>query len=359
MIVICEDCGKKYSVNPARIKGDTARVRCRACDHLMVITKPSEAGTSSDEDLRATGIVANAGMKAADPLLSAAVGGPSPGREAAADEVKGGGKEKRKSGLLLFGGLKTSTYLLLNFVVFIVTLSVILALVYLRNVPPMLRSEAALRVEAISRTLAASVRQPILLRNYLQVNQLAEGSAKLPGVAYVAILNAKGGVIAGIFGNPGRFDNEFALKIKNTGFPADLAARNRLAAKEQSKAQTFAVGGQGVQDVAVALPDGGGEVHVGLFTDDIDRLAQQSLYPMLIILGLMTLAGLLSFALLARGIARPIKQLTDIAHRISMGEVTLAIGVRGSHEINDLAASLERLRLSVRLALERLQGRKG
>ncbi|OQX10530.1 MAG: hypothetical protein BWK76_20610 [Desulfobulbaceae bacterium A2] len=359
MIVICEDCGKKYSVNPARIKGATARVRCRACDHLMIITKPAGDGVAAADEFGASGVPSVSNVMAAAAAESQAASGPSPGREAAADEVAGGGKEKRKSGLLVIGGLKTSTYLLLNFVVFILTLAVILALVYLRNVPPMLRSEAALRVEAISQTLAASVRQPILLRNYLQVNQLAEGSSKLPGVAYVAILNAKGGVIAGIFGNPARFDNEFALKIKNTGFPAELAARNRLSAKDKSKAQSFTVGGQGVQDVAVALPDGGGEVHVGLFIDDIDRLAQQSLYPMLIILGLMTLAGLLSFTLLARGIVQPIRQLTDIAHRISVGEVNLAVAVRGSHEINDLAASLERLRLSIRLALERLQGGRG
>ncbi|CAB1076459.1 hypothetical protein D1AOALGA4SA_4255 [Olavius algarvensis Delta 1 endosymbiont] len=49
MIVICEDCGKKYRIDPARIKGKAASFNCRVCDHLILVKKeksiPSEAAT--------------------------------------------------------------------------------------------------------------------------------------------------------------------------------------------------------------------------------------------------------------------------------------------------------------------------
>jgi len=40
MIVICEECGKKYDIAPERIKGDRARFKCKACNHLITVTKP-------------------------------------------------------------------------------------------------------------------------------------------------------------------------------------------------------------------------------------------------------------------------------------------------------------------------------
>ncbi len=40
MIVICEECGKKYRIDPAKIKGKVAGFKCRACAHLIVVSKP-------------------------------------------------------------------------------------------------------------------------------------------------------------------------------------------------------------------------------------------------------------------------------------------------------------------------------
>ena len=40
MIVICEECGKKYRIDPAKIKGKAASFQCRACEHLIVVSKP-------------------------------------------------------------------------------------------------------------------------------------------------------------------------------------------------------------------------------------------------------------------------------------------------------------------------------
>jgi HAMP domain-containing protein/DNA-directed RNA polymerase subunit RPC12/RpoP len=39
VIVICEECGKKYSVVPSRIRGSAAGFTCRRCGHRIVVAK--------------------------------------------------------------------------------------------------------------------------------------------------------------------------------------------------------------------------------------------------------------------------------------------------------------------------------
>ena len=40
MIVICEECGKKYRIDPLKIKGKAASFKCRVCTHVIMVTKP-------------------------------------------------------------------------------------------------------------------------------------------------------------------------------------------------------------------------------------------------------------------------------------------------------------------------------
>jgi methyl-accepting chemotaxis protein len=40
MDISCDACGKKYRVDETKMKGEMARVKCKACNNLMVVTKP-------------------------------------------------------------------------------------------------------------------------------------------------------------------------------------------------------------------------------------------------------------------------------------------------------------------------------
>ncbi len=44
MIVICEECGKKYRIDPEKIKGEKARFKCRACSHMITVEKKATFG---------------------------------------------------------------------------------------------------------------------------------------------------------------------------------------------------------------------------------------------------------------------------------------------------------------------------
>jgi HAMP domain-containing protein len=59
MIVICEECGKKYRIDPAKIKGMAASFKCRVCAHLIMVSKaqsppPEPAAPKPAAEPRAT-----------------------------------------------------------------------------------------------------------------------------------------------------------------------------------------------------------------------------------------------------------------------------------------------------------------
>ena len=39
LLVICEECAKKYKVDPGGIKGEQARFTCQKCGHSIVVRK--------------------------------------------------------------------------------------------------------------------------------------------------------------------------------------------------------------------------------------------------------------------------------------------------------------------------------
>ena len=60
----------------------------------------------------------------------------------------------------------------------------------------------------------------------------------------------------------------------------------------------------------------------------------------------------------ARSVIKPILQLAEVADRISMGELETPVEVKAKGEVALLADSIERMRISVKAAIERLQKRK-
>ncbi len=60
MLVICEDCAKKYNIDESRIKGEKAKFTCMECGHIIVVEKPKavepapETNPMTDEEVMAT-----------------------------------------------------------------------------------------------------------------------------------------------------------------------------------------------------------------------------------------------------------------------------------------------------------------
>jgi methyl-accepting chemotaxis protein len=77
----------------------------------------------------------------------------------------------------------------------------------------------------------------------------------------------------------------------------------------------------------------------------------------IVILGaLLIMIGVISYY--SRSVIRPILYLSEVADKISMGELDARIEVKAKGEVRVLAESIERMQTSVKAAIERLQRRK-
>ncbi len=47
--IICDKCGKKYKVDETKIKGDSARLKCKGCDNVLTVTKEASAAVKTPE----------------------------------------------------------------------------------------------------------------------------------------------------------------------------------------------------------------------------------------------------------------------------------------------------------------------
>ncbi len=343
MLVICEDCAKKYNIDEMKIKGESARFSCRECGHIIVVKKPSENISAANENQVVKEPEVKSGFAGGGSRESNQV--PSP-PASAATATSGGGK-----------GWPISAYLLLTLVTGFFVISGTFSYLYLKYIPEIINQQIELRTIAISKSFAGVIQKPLLVRNYLQVNKEAQRTSALPGVAYAAVTNKRGIVIAGFFSDLNKFDRQFVMEVKKKGFPKTIINANALPAGMKEKSKQISVGGQRVFDHVIALPNEEGEVHVAVYVSEIDDAIRNVLLSPLTLslVGGVLFIGFVIFLLLTRSITKPTRELTDMANRISLGEMDLTITPRGPREMRELAVAFERMRYSVKAAMDRLK----
>jgi HAMP domain-containing protein len=91
-----------------------------------------------------------------------------------------------------------------------------------------------------------------------------------------------------------------------------------------------------------------------VFTKPADDLAMRYLL-ILVIVAALTGIGAFFFA---RAITQPITHLTQVADRISMGELDIKIDIDRKDEIGELAQAFERMRTGMQVAMDRLRARR-
>jgi nitrate/nitrite-specific signal transduction histidine kinase len=95
---------------------------------------------------------------------------------------------------------------------------------------------------------------------------------------------------------------------------------------------------------------------VGIYVSDVDTAIRNALIsPVTIsVMAAILLSGILVLFLLTSMITKPMRELTDVANRISLGELDLVIEPDGPREMRALAIAFERMRISIKAAVERL-----
>ncbi|XOF34743.1 MAG: zinc-ribbon domain-containing protein [Candidatus Electrothrix sp. YB6] len=339
MLVICEDCAKKYSIDEARLTSAKAKFSCRACGHIIVVEKPETAAPSLAENKAAGQEQAEKADKNTETVLSSSASSPR-ANSAHAAAAK---------------GVPLAFYLFVFMLTGFLCISVFFLYLYAGSIPEAINHQLELRGQALAESLKEAVTKPLLGKNYLEVNREVERMSRLPGVAYAAVRNKKGIVVAGFFSHLNRFEPEFARRIKTKGFPSDIFRKNTVRSGRQEGGARISVGGEPVYDQVTALPETMGELHVGIYPEELSRNLIRTLFSLqtLLVMLLFLAAAYAFFILLDKMVTAPIRNLTNIANRISLGEIDLAIISAGPRETRELGTALERMRHAVRVALER------
>ncbi len=86
--------------------------------------------------------------------------------------------------------------------------------------------------------------------------------------------------------------------------------------------------------------------------------ADNLLFLFLLIFVIITAVAIIIALFIARQITNPITQLTNVADRISLGELDATIDINRKDEIGELAEAVSRMQASLQAAIERLRARR-
>ena len=247
MIVICEECGKKYRVDPSKINGKAASFKCHVCRHVIMVLKARITPPQPDSKIKA---------KTPPPIDGRLAAAGPDARDAAptVDMPKPGTRHRRKAGGL---GLRAKMLLLFLFMPLILTAG--MSLFYLWH------------FETTSRLLVQE--------NYKIVTQLAKEET------------------------------------------ADISTATAM-----------------MQSRAKALID------------------KARMIALMMLGATLLLIAIIVFVYVLR-LTGKIKSLTEVAERISAGDLEVQIERRSRDEIGELAEAIARMQDNIRLYIERLQRR--
>lgn len=241
-----------------------------------------------------------------------------------------GAAHRRASGLGLSGRLLLFVGALLFVLAFVLTASNVNRL--RRTIGEEYRSKGV----AMARSLAFSSIDVIQNRDSSTLQGFIDEYKKISGVAYVYIVDHHGEILVHTF---------------TPEFPDGLDKLNVPASNEVSE-QVRDLDTRGAYSIDIAVPilaGALGAAHVGMSRAMIDAQTRSAVVGSVELSAVTLAIAMLLVYLLARRVLRPIEQLTAIASRIAeTGDLTQAIGDRGSDEIGQLAnafsALMERLR---------------
>ncbi len=380
MIVFCENCGKRYKIDGSKIGPNGARFRCKVCSHFFTVAGPSP---SEGEAESAPAAIASeeTSSKAASPS-----GGESGGTQETAD-ISGETKSR-------FFGLRAKMILL--FFIIPVILIAGAGVMYLRQVDTLtelINKETLNLVEDFSeqivaeksRSVATQVKlfldsHPELEKEDFNYNMNFKRIAvqKVGMTGYTAVYERpRGDGVWQIWAHPnpdiigvdtkktlqGALGDKFNQFWKvYSGVKGGKEASGYYMWKDSS--------GQFREKFMVCTPVPGSpfvvatttyldefERHANRFKARSNKVAGEIKQTVYIILGATLLLVGLAVSLYGQRLTGKIKKLTDLAERISVGELDAAAEIKSNDEIGDLGEAISRMQTSIRYSIERLRRR--
>lgn len=214
-----------------------------------------------------------------------------------------------------------------------------------------LKNELISRGEAIGESLAKSSASLISENDKVLLTQKVNDVTEFDAVSYVIIENDTNSILSDSFG----LNTPDALK--------NIKRQVSIGLQDQ-KADTlvsFSFQGENftVYETLSPVEEGiVGYIRIGMLKSYIDSEINKTIIWVLIAIGGSIILSLILAYLLVNSITKPIVFLTESADKISMGSLSSNVQIDRKDEIGDLGDAIERMRESLKAAIERLRKRQ-
>ncbi len=398
MILICEECGKKYRTK-GTLKKDKVRFMCRSCSHVITITRADISSDNQDEamasDFQSVSLVEPQAEISTKIDMVAESDDPMNQETDAPDKDVPSTAAVETAVDVPSQGMGLRTKMMLLFLVIPVALFAAAGIYYLvqmNKFADTLTSESTQvvnkmaedNIEEIARLIASQCKQYLIAHPELSKEQFMDdpelvkiATQRVGLTGYGALYSAGpfttwvhvapkiiGKPLAPILKGPlgtefDRFleiikDIEKGDNVENSGYylwkDQDGVFREKFMAVTPVEGTKFGVAAT---------------VYLDEFTRDIkkvERMADKNTRAVrnviLATLGITLLVMALIVFFYAHRITERIQNLTDVAERISVGEMDAEIKIETNDEIGTLAEAIGRMQDSIRLSIERLRRRR-
>lgn len=198
-----------------------------------------------------------------------------------------------------------------------------------------LQRQVDLRSSAIATNLADASAGLVSRKSALELDALIAKYGRLTGVAYALIQDAKGDILAS------------SLRP----FPPELKDASAIA----GSSQVTELRGQSVYETRAPVLDGQlGIVRVGLWAETVHDDLRATVLPIIGLIAACLVLGIVLSMMLASKAVRPLLELKAVADEISRGRLDVLVSIQSNDEVGELGRSLERMRASLKAAMNRL-----
>jgi predicted Zn finger-like uncharacterized protein len=378
MIVSCEDCGKQYRIHMEKIRGQSARFRCKACGHVISVNTPSP--------------VADEALKPARPTLTLSKGKPAVPRKEESELTQTEALKVPLTKLKGIGLRGKLMFFLLVPLILALAIGAFFSLKQMVGLSGLITEEssrivtgmAETRIAEHARAVAVEVGLYLLSHPGLERENFHK-DAGLKDIAVQKVGSTGYTALHAVPDNNGIWRNWAHINPKIVGIDMSTLKKPMGKAfygfwrvfsagrdgKESSGYYTWQdADGRFRDKYMVCAPVKGTPYYVASttyldeFTRPVERLKARSQNIAKraqninagAMLGTIVLIGLIVF-FYGRKVTGNIRRLSDVADRISVGELDAEIGVISKDEIGELAEAISRMQDSLRLSIERLRHR--
>jgi len=333
MEIVCDKCGKKYRIDENKIKGKKARVKCKVCENIIVVVKPEPeefqdseftfaAPTPSEPEIPQKVVVDTVIPPVRDYTKEEDVSKP-PDVETPVE---------RPGGVSLLNTIQAR----ISIILVIITTLILFGFVVYNYFAAKSKMETELNnfARITSTRLSKYLVEPLWGVDEKQIEDAFNSEMMEKRIYGIVVIDRDTNKV---FLAKKRDINWNIIKAKGK-ITGDLIKSSRKIRRDKEVL---------------------GDVEIYVTPKFIRQELNQSIINTAITAVILDIAIFLAvYIILRQIIIRPIMKLTDIADRMSMGDLNAEIDIKSKNEIGLLAQAVVRMQTSLRLALKRLRRKR-